>query len=224
MDWAQVFDTARHFADHLDSVANSVGSWMYVIVFAIVFCETGLVVTPILPGDSLLFGIGAIAAAPGSPLSVSLLIGLLLVAAVAGDALNYYLGARFGERFFRSEKSLLFNKKHLVRTQLFYEKYGGKTIILARFIPIIRTFAPFVAGMGRMRYGRFAIYNIIGAVVWVNLFVQGGYWLGNIEWVKANREYIFVSIVILSILPAVVEIGLAWIRKQKPVQVVAETP
>src|SRR5688572_3657506 len=143
------------------------GGWLYVVLFLIIFCETGLVVTPFLPGDSLLFAVGALCALDGSPLSVGFIVPLLIIAAVLGDAVNYSAGRHIGPRVFTSETSLLLNKKHLARTQAFYEKYGGKTIIIARFIPIIRTFAPFVAGIGHMRYRRFAAFNVIGALAWV---------------------------------------------------------
>jgi membrane-associated protein len=222
MDWAQLIDYAVHFDKYLDGLANALGPWMYVIVFAIIFCETGLVVTPFLPGDSLLFGVGAIIAHADSTLSLPLMLGLLALAAILGDGVNYYFGLRFGERAFRSDTSRLFNRKHLIRTQNFYEKYGGETIILARFVPIIRTFAPFVAGMGRMSYPRFALYNVLGASIWVSLFLLAGYWLGNVEWVKDNRKVIFLAIIVLSVLPAVFEFGRAWVKKQKPEPVSAD--
>jgi membrane-associated protein len=217
MDWAQLIDYVVHFDHYLDGLANGLGPWMYLIVFVIIFLETGLVLTPFLPGDSLLFGVGAIIALPESTLSLPLMLGLLALAAILGDGVNYCCG-RFGEWVF----SRLFNKKHLIRTQNFYEKYGGETIILARFIPIIRTFAPFVAGMGRMRYPRFALYNVLGAVLWVSLFLLAGYWLGNVEWVKDNRKVIFLAIIVISVLPAVFEFGRAWVKKQKPDPVSAD--
>jgi membrane-associated protein len=223
MDWAKdILDLFLHLDKHLNSLADSLGLWLYGLLFLIVFCETGLVVTPILPGDSLLFGVGALAASDGFPLSLPWLLGLLIVAAITGDAVNYYLGLRFGQRFFRSEHSWLFNKKHLVKTQQFYAKYGGKTIILARFIPIIRTFAPFVAGMGKMEYRRFAIYNVTGGIVWVTTFLVGGYFLGNTETVKNNFHYVIVGILILSVLPAVIEVLLTRFRQPKPEPVGAE--
>src|SRR5262249_51228118 len=161
-----------------DAMANALGLWLYLVLFAIVFCETGLVVTPILPGDSLLFFVGALASRADSELNVIGLLILLIVAAVAGDAVNYMIGYHLGPRVFSPEKSRLFNKKHLLRTHAFYEKYGGKTIILARFIPIIRTFAPFVAGIAKMEYRKFGLYNVTGGMAWVMTFLLGGYFLG----------------------------------------------
>src|SRR5438552_12638809 len=193
----QISDFFRHLDAHFQ------GPWLYLVLGLIVFCETGLVVTPILPGDSLLFAMGALAATDGSPLRLELLIVLLISAAVLGDAVNYFIGFWVGPRVFTSERSWLFNKKHLIRTQLFYEKYGGKTIILARFIPIIRTFAPFVAGIGRMEYRRFFRFNVVGGTAWVLIFLLSGYWLG--EAVKGYFSIIIVAIVILSVLPAVLE-------------------
>jgi membrane-associated protein len=222
MDWIkQLIDVVLHLDKHLESLIEILGLWIYPAMFLVIFCETGLVVTPILPGDSLLFGLGAIAANENYHLSLPWLLGLLIVAAVTGDALNYYLGLRFGERFFRSETSRLFNKKHLMRTQRFYEKYGGKTIVLARFIPIIRTFAPFVAGMGKMEYRRFALYNVTGGIVWVTVFLLGGYFLGDIPIVKNNLILIAGAVVVVSIMPPVIEYFLARLRQTKPEPVAA---
>ncbi len=159
-----LFHVARHLNEYVDAWAQAFGGWLYVILFAVVFAETGLVVTPFLPGDSLLFAVGAVAAREGSGLNVALVMAVLVAAAVLGDAVNYSVGYRIGPRVLKSEKSWLFSKKHLERTQRFYERYGGKTIILARFVPIVRTFAPFVAGVGNMQYRRFAMFNITGAV------------------------------------------------------------
>src|SRR5262249_27188422 len=158
--------------------------WLYVVLFAVIFCETGLVVTPFLPGDSLLFAVGALAASPNSTLSLPLLLVLMCVAAVLGDAVNYSIGYWLGPKGFKYDNSWFFNKKHLLRTQHFYEKYGSKTIVLARFIPIIRTFAPFVAGIGQMQYRRFAIYNVAGGIVWVLAFTLAGYKFADQPWVK----------------------------------------
>jgi membrane-associated protein len=224
MEWIpSLVDLFLHVDQHLNEWAATLGVWLYVVLFLIIFCETGLVVTPFLPGDSLLFAVGALAAADGSPLKLPWLIGSLIVAAVTGDAVNYYLGRRFGERFFRYENSRLFKKKHLVRTQHFYAKYGGKTIILARFIPIIRTFAPFVAGMGKMEYRRFAIYNVAGGVVWVATFLCGGYFLGNSDTVKKNFHLIIVAIIIISVLPAAIEFLRTRLGQPKGETVTAET-
>jgi membrane-associated protein len=201
----QAIDLFLHLDIHLNSLAGLLGLWLYGLLFLIVFCETGLVVTPFLPGDSLLFAVGALASLAGSPLSLPLLLVLLVVAAVAGDAVNYALGFWVGPRVFKSEHSWLFHKKHLLRTQAFYDRYGGKTIILARFMPIIRTFAPFVAGIGRMRYPRFALYNVIGGLAWVSTFLLGGYWLGNQKYIKDNFHLVIVAIVVLSVLPPLIE-------------------
>jgi membrane-associated protein len=200
-----LIDVVLHIDVHLNNLVVQLGPWLYAVVFAIVFCETGLVVTPILPGDSLLFALGAIAAIDGSPLSVGWLAALLIVAAVLGDAVNYKIGRHLGPRVFRSETSRLLNKKHLLATQGFYEKHGGKTIILARFAPIIRTFAPFVAGIGRMRYRDFAVFNVAGGVAWVCAFLFAGYFLGNVPAVKTNFHIIIVAIVVSSVMPGVIE-------------------
>ena len=203
-------DKFLHLDRELNILAETMGMWLYLLLFLIVFCETGLVVTPILPGDSLLFAVGALAATQGSVLRVEVLLALLVVAAVAGDALNYVLGYYIGPRVFKSERSRLFNKKHLLRTHEFYEKYGGKTIILARFIPIIRTFAPFVAGIAQMEYRRFCVYNITGGVAWVVAFLLGGFYVGNTPVVQRYFHLIIVAIIVISVIPAVVEFMLAW--------------
>ena len=179
------------------------GPWLYVLLFAIIFCETGLVVTPFLPGDSLLFAVGALCALGG--LNIGLIIPLLLLAAILGDACNYYIGKTVGPKVFTSATSKLLNRAHLLRTQAFYDKYGGKTIIIARFIPIVRTFAPFVAGIGNMQYRRFLSFNVIGAIAWVALFIPAGYVFGNLEVVKKSFHLVIFAIIGLSILPAVIE-------------------
>lgn len=199
-------DVFLHLDQHLNQWAVDLGPWLYVLLFAIVFCETALVVMPFLPGDSLLFAVGALAATPGSPLQVFEVIALLVVAAVLGDAVNYSIGLRIGPRIFSKQRSRFFNPEHLVKTQRFYEKYGGKTIILARFVPIVRTFAPFVAGIGRMQYRRFALFNVTGGIAWVVSFVVAGYSFGNIPAVKRNFQYVILAIIVVSVLPAVVEI------------------
>jgi len=204
------WNVITHLDVHLADWARDMGPWLYVAMFLVIFCETGLVVTPFLPGDSLLFALGALCAIDGSPVMIGLLIPLLIVAAVLGDAVNYSVGRRLGPRVFNSEKSLLLNKKHLERTQAFYEKYGGKTIIIARFIPIIRTFAPFVAGIGKMRYRRFAAFNVIGAILWVGLFTPAGYVFGNQAVVKKNFHLVILAIIVLSVLPAVIEVAREW--------------
>jgi membrane-associated protein len=201
----QAIDIFLHLDAHLNELAGSMGGWLYVLLFLIVFCETGLVVTPFLPGDSLLFAVGALAAIDGSPINLPAILVLLSVAAIIGDAVNYAIGYRVGPRVFRSTTSRLLNKEHLLRTQQFYEKYGGKTIILARFMPIIRTFAPFVAGIGRMRYARFALFNVAGGIVWVASFTLAGYFFGNVPVVKRNFHFVIVAIIIISVMPPVFE-------------------
>ena len=196
-------DILLHLDIHLDLVIRSYGFWTYGILFLIIFLETGLVVTPFLPGDSLLFAAGTFAAL-GS-LDVVWLIILLSIAAVAGDTANYWIGHASGPKVFSKEKSRLFNKEYLHRTHQFYEKYGGKTIIIARFVPIVRTFAPFVAGIGSMTYGRFIAYNIVGGMGWVVLLVLGGYFFGNIPVIKRNFSLAIAAIIIISILPGIIE-------------------
>jgi len=208
-----VLDLFLNLDKTLTTWAGMLGPWLYVLLFAIVFCETGLVVTPFLPGDSLLFAVGALAAAEGSPISLPLVVGLLIIAAVLGDAVNYQIGYWIGPAVFKKEDSWLFNKKHLERTQNFYNKYGGKTIVFARFIPIIRTFAPFVAGIGKMKYRQFAVFNVFGALVWVVSFTVGGYQFGDLPVVKNNFHIVIVAIIILSILPPVIEYLLSLRRK-----------
>jgi membrane-associated protein len=218
----QGVDIFLHLDVHLNDWAAILGQWLYLLLFAIVFCETGLVVTPILPGDSLLFAVGALAALEGSSLSLPLLLFLLMAAAIIGDAVNYFIGYRVGPRVFQYEHARFFNKKHLVRTQQFYEKYGGKTIVLARFIPIVRTFAPFVAGIGKMTYPQFALYNVLGGAAWVVAFLLGGYFLG--ESLKHQFHIIIVAIVVISVLPLGIELVLARRRRlrQEPVHASAE--
>ena len=219
----QLVDLFLHLDKHLNDLAGSLGGWLYLVLFLVLFCETGLVVTPILPGDSLLFAVGALAAIDGSPLDLGLLVGLLIAAAVLGDAVNYALGYYIGPRVFRSDQSWLFNRKHLVRTQQFYDRHGGKTIVLARFIPIVRTFAPFVAGIGKMGYRKFCVYNIAGGAAWVLIFLLGGYSLGNVEAVKRNFHIIIFAIVFISVLPMAIEFVLARRRRQAAETVPADT-
>jgi membrane-associated protein len=216
MDINQLIDVFLHLDKHLNHYADLLGPWLYGVLFLVIFCETGLVVTPILPGDSLLFAVGALAARPSSSLSIAGLAILLILAAVLGDAVNYAIGYYVGPRVFNSERSRLFNKKHLLKTHRFYERYGGKAIFLARFVPIIRTFTPFVAGIGAMQYRRFCGYNIAGGVTWVLVFLVGGYWLGSFEWVEGNFHFIGLAIVFISVLPMVIEIVLARRRVPKP--------
>jgi membrane-associated protein len=196
-------DVFLHLDDHLSALLRDYGAWTYLILFVVVFCETGLVIAPILPGDSLLFAVGAFAAR--GALDVWTVSLLLVVAAIAGDAVNYACGHFIGPKVFRSGTSRLWKREYLERTHRFYERHGGKTIILARFLPIIRTFAPFVAGVGRMSYGKFALYNVVGAVAWVAIFVAAGYAFGAIPIVRDNLMLVALGIVFVSVLPIVVE-------------------
>ncbi len=198
----EIINFLLHFEQHLRAFIQNYGVWAYALLFAIIFCETGLVITPFLPGDSLLFAAGALAA-DGS-LNIILLSFLLVIAAILGDTVNYWIGYLIGPRVFNEQVRFL-KREYLVKTHEFYEKHGGKTIILARFIPIIRTFAPFVAGVGKMTYIRFISYNVIGGLLWVGLFVFAGYFFGNIPFVQKNFSLVIVAIIILSVLPAVYE-------------------
>lgn len=195
-------DLFLHLDKHLEEVIANYGGWTYAVLFLIVFCETGLVVTPILPGDSLLFAAGALAG--GGHLNLGLLLALLIVAAIGGDAVNYAIGNFMGPKVL-SRDGRFIKRKYLEKTEEFYARYGGKTIILARFVPIVRTFAPFLAGVGSMSYRRFAAYNIVGGILWVVLFTVGGYFFGSIPLVKDNFTLVILGIVAISVLPAVVE-------------------
>lgn len=205
--------------EHMNGFAAYAGPWLYVVLFAILFAETGLVVTPFLPGDSLLFAVGAVAAGADSPISLPLTAFLLVVAAVLGDAVNYWVGCRLGPKVFSREDSWLLNKKHLNEAQRFYDKYGGKTIILARFMPIVRTFAPFVAGIGRMNYPRFALYNVVGGTLWVLTFLLAGWKFGGLESVQKNFKLVILAIIVISVLPAVYEFARAWLAARKSAKV-----
>jgi membrane-associated protein len=198
-------DFILHIDQHLVKLAADLGAWLYVVLFGIVFCETGLVVLPLLPGDSLLFATGALIAAPGSPLDLGFALALLILAAILGDAVNYAIGAYVGPQVF-TERSRLLNPKYVLRTEAFYAKYGKKTIFLARFVPIVRTFAPFLAGIGRMPYREFAVYNVSGAVAWVSLCTLAGYFFGRIPFVQRNFSTVILGIVVVSVLPMVFEL------------------
>lgn len=197
-------DVLLHLDRHLSDVIQQYGVWTYLILFLIVFCETGLVVTPFLPGDSLLFAVGTFAAIGALDLWLAML--LLAVAAILGDSVNYAIGAHLGPRVFRREGVRFLNRKHLDRTHEFYERYGAKTIVIARFVPIVRTFAPFVAGIGRMSYPRFLFYNVAGALLWIVSLVAGGYLFGNIPVVRRNFSLVIFAIIGLSILPPIIEV------------------
>lgn len=205
----QLLDHAHHFIDivlhidvYLNSFVSTYGFWTYLALFAVIFCETGLVVTPFLPGDSLLFAAGSIAAQPGNPLIIILLFVLLLIASIVGNQLNYLIGRLVGPRVFNAQRSWLLNKKHLEETHRFYEKHGGQTIIFARFIPIIRTFAPFIAGIGNMRLLHFSLYNVLSAVLWVGSLLCLGYFLGSMPLIRDHFTVAIYVIVAVSILPA----------------------
>ena len=199
-----IIDFILHIDQHLTELAAQYGVWIYGILFLIIFCETGLVVMPLLPGDSLLFAAGSIAAI--GEMNIHLMVVLLIIAAILGDAVNFMVGKYFGEKLFSNPNSKIFKQSHLQKTQQFYAKHGGKTIILARFIPIVRTFAPFVAGMGHMSYHHFLAYNVIGGVLWVTIFSYLGYFFGNLPIVKDNLSLVLIAIIVLSVLPGIIEI------------------
>jgi len=192
-----------HLDQHLDGLVAQFGPWLYVILFLIVFCETGLVITPFLPGDSLLFAVGALTAREGG-LNFWIVLVVLSVAAVLGDTVNYWIGYFLGEKIQKKFPRLI-KPEYLKRTHNFYERYGGKTIIIARFVPIVRTFAPFVAGVGKMTYGRFMMFNVTGGLLWIGLLLPAGYFFGNLEIVRKNFSLVVLAIIFLSILPAIIE-------------------
>jgi len=211
-----IWDLVLHLDKHLAMLLQNYGPWVYAILFAIIFCETGLVVTPFLPGDSLLFIAGALAATGSvngaTGLDIHLLVILLMIAAVLGDALNYFIGAWAGPKLFKDNNARFLKRDHLDKAHDFYEKWGGSAIILARFTPFLRTYVPFVAGMSRMTYPKFALYNIAGGVVWVASLTYLGYFFGNIAWVKANQGFLVIAIIVLSLMP--VAIGLIKAKMQ----------
>ena len=196
-------DLVLHLDQHLRELAQTYGTWVYAVLFLIVFLETGVVVTPFLPGDSLLFVAGTVAAA--GELNVHTLVVLLVVAAIAGDSLNYSIGRYLGPRVFRFDDSRFFKRAHVDRTHAFFERHGGKSIIIARFIPIIRTYAPFVAGIGAMSYKRFLMFNVTGAVLWVTLLTYAGFFFGNLPLVRNNLTAVILGIIVLSVMPAIIE-------------------
>lgn len=204
-----LIDFILHIEVHLDYLIQTYHTWTYLLLFLIIFCETGVVILPFLPGDSLLFAIGAFAAR-GSFDFWAITI-CLLVAAILGDSVNYMIGKYIGPKVFQHNDSKLFNKSHLLKAQSFYDKYGAKTIIIARFIPIVRTFAPFVAGIGKMSYKKFMTFNVVGATLWILLFIPLGYFFGNLPFVQANFKLVMIAIILISVLPGVVE----YIRERK---------
>jgi membrane-associated protein len=226
VDLAQIIDVFLHVDKHLTALVVAYGVWIYAILFIIIFCETGLVVTPFLPGDSLLFATGAICASTGDAggMSIALVIPLLIVAAILGDAVNYRVGFLVGPGFLERRLSedekpkglaRFIKRAHLERTQSFYERYGGKTIVLARFVPIVRTFAPFVAGIGRMQYRRFFAFNVIGAIAWVLICTLAGYFFGELPFVKKNFELVVLGIIFVSVLPIVIEVLRGYFSKRE---------
>ena len=209
----QLIDFITHIDKYLTEITQSYGTWTYLILFLIIFCETGLVVTPFLPGDSLLFVIGALGAT--GTLDFKLAVVLLIIAAVGGNTLNYFIGKTIGKRILESPKlrfvSRIVKKKYIEKAHAFYEKHGGKAILFSRFLPILRTFAPFVAGIGKMNFAKFTMYNSIGAIAWVLIFMLGGYFFGNIEVVKSNFTYVIFGIIGVSLLPAII----TWFSARK---------
>jgi len=223
IEW--LFDFVLHFDRHLQETLENYGGWTYGVLFLIVFCETGLVVTPFLPGDSLLFAAGTFAGT--GHLSLPLLIGLLTFAAVLGDTVNYALGRRFGEAVLARERLFLIRRAHLARTEEFFARHGGKAVVLARFAPIVRTFAPFVAGAGRMSYPRFMAYNVSGGIAWVLICTLAGYAFGNLPLVRDNFSLVAIGIVFVSVLPMAIEMLRTWFprrRKAEAVELAATAP
>ncbi len=213
-----------HLDQHLISFVTNYGIWTYVLLFCIIFCETGIIFTAILPGDSLLFAAGALTANVSGIINVHFLFILLVIASVMGNGLNYFIGKWLGPRVFRSNQSWIFNQRHIDNAHHFFERYGGKTIIIARFIPIIRTFAPFIAGIGYMTYRQFFIYSVIGAFLWIGLLVYGSFLFGNIPIVKEHFSIVIIAIVVLSILPAAIEILRRKLKKQPTETVTDQVP
>ncbi|USQ14677.1 DedA family protein [Legionella lytica] len=207
----QLIDYILHIDIYLNTFVTTYGFWTYLALFAVIFCETGLIVTPFLPGDSLLFAAGSIAAQPDNSFNVIILFVLLFIASVLGNQLNFLIGRALGPRIFSANESWLLNKKHLHEAHVFYEKHGGKTIIFARFLPIIRTFAPFVAGVGTMKVVHFSLYNVVSALLWIGGLLSLGYFLGSIPLVKANFVLVIYGIIFISLLPAL----LALLNKKK---------
>ena len=206
----QFFDIVLHLDKHLAVLVQQYGLWIYGILFVIIFSETGFVVTPFLPGDSLLFVAGALAAIGEGGMDIVVLMGVLSVAAILGNTVNYHVGRYLGPKVFHWENSRFFNRDALVKTHAFYEKHGGKTLIISRFLPLFRTFAPFVAGIGAMSYAKFTLFNLIGAIGWVVSLCLAGYWLGNLPWVKTNLSLIIIGIIISSLIP----IGIGYLKSK----------
>ncbi len=214
----KLIDFILHIDRHLAEIIADYGMWTYAIIFLIIFAETGFVVTPFLPGDSLLFAAGAFCAKPETGLNVHAMAFLLFLAAAIGDTLNYWIGSKFGPAVFKREDSIFLRRKHLDRAHAFFEKYGGRAIILARFVPIVRTFVPFVAGVGKMTYSRFLAFNIIGAFVWIYFFTYAGFIFGNQPFVQKNFKLVILAIIFLSIVPIAYELWRGWRENRKVAQ------
>ena len=215
MDWILKFlDVILHLNLYLDQLAGAYGPWIYALLFLIIFSETGLVVTPFLPGDALLFTVGTLTAENG-PLNLPLILVLLTVAGILGHTTNYWIGQTLGERLFKNPQSRIFNRRHLDQTHAFYERHGAKTIMLSRFLPLIRTFAPFVAGMGSMTYQKFFVYNVVGAFVWVFSVVLLGHFFGNLPYVQKNYSVVILAIIVISMIPPGLEILRGWLGRSK---------
>lgn len=200
-----LLDIVLHIDTFIDAQVTMWGLWMYVVLFLVIFCETGLVVTPFLPGDSLLFAAAAVAARPGNALDVWVLFVVMVAAAILGDTVNYWIGAKLGPALLRKPDSRIFKKEYLDKTHAFFERYGGKTIILGRFVPFVRTFAPFLAGVGEMHYGRFLEFNAVGGVAWVGIFISAGYFFGRIPAVAENLSLVLLGVVLVTLVPIVFE-------------------
>ncbi len=213
----KLIDFVLHIDRHLAEIIAHYGTWTYAVLFLIIFAETGIVIVPFLPGDSLLFAAGAFCAKPETGLNVHLMAALLFVAAFIGDTVNYWIGAKVGPVVFKRNDSIFLRKKHLEQAHTFFEKYGGRAIILARFVPIVRTFVPFVAGIGGMRYSQFIAYNAIGAFVWIYFFAYAGFWFGNQPFVQKNFKLVILAIIIVSIVPIIVELWRGWRENKKSV-------
>jgi membrane-associated protein len=211
----KLIDFVLHIDRHLAEIIAQYGTWTYAVLFLIIFAETGIVIVPFLPGDSLLFAAGAFCAKPETGLNVHLMAALLFVAAFIGDTVNYWIGAKVGPVVFKRNDSIFLRKKHLEQAHAFFEKYGGRAIILARFVPIVRTFVPFVAGIGGMRYSQFIAYNAIGAFIWIYFFAYAGFWFGNQPFVQKNFKLVILAIIIVSVVPIIVEIWRGWRENKK---------
>jgi membrane-associated protein len=211
----KLIDFVLHIDRHLAEIIAQYGTWTYAVLFLIIFAETGIVIVPFLPGDSLLFAAGAFCAKPETGLNVHLMAALLFVAAFIGDTVNYWIGAKVGPVVFKRNDSIFLRKKHLEQAHAFFEKYGGRAIILARFVPIVRTFVPFVAGIGGMRYSQFIAYNAIGAFIWIYFFAYAGFWFGNQPFVQKNFKLVILAIIIVSVVPIIVELWRGWRENKK---------